>query len=210
MMKTITGAILATSAFLIISCATPRDIRTLNNVADVVENLKKKPSGEDIARLLESAENGNREVRAESVYALMSFVKSISNDTPYFDKATRIVLRLAEFDSDFNVRTMAMHAIGVFRPDKAAALPVITKGLSDVARPVLIEATKIAAVYRDDTLIVPLLVNLKTTGRWLKMETIRTLALYKDKRVDAAFLQIKNTDEDTGILAVLSESMAQR
>lgn len=194
---------------IIAGCSAPKNIRMLRDIAPVTAELHAQPGTPDVARLLEAAESSDREVRAEAVYSLTLFAKRLAS-APQRDRVERLFLKLAETDSDFNVRCMAVHGIGEYAVDKKDALPVVNRSLADVSRQVMIEATKVARMYKDESSLMPLLANLRTTGRWLKMETIRTLAFYRDKRVDDAFLQIRNSEDDAAVLEEITRALAKR
>ncbi|MEK6793574.1 MAG: HEAT repeat domain-containing protein [Spirochaetota bacterium] len=197
------------STIFLMGCATPKTIRMLKDIEPVFNEVSAQTTP-DIARFLEATESGDREVRAEAVFTLSKFARRLAPLSPSRERVERLLLKLAETDSDFNVRCMAVFGIGEYAIDKKEAIPVINRSLADVSRQVMIEATKVARIYKDESSLLPLLANLRTTGRWLKMETIRTLAYYKDKRVDDAFLQIKNTDDDIGVLEEITAAMAKR
>ena len=203
MKKNIILFIFAVSSMLIISCS-EKDV-TLRRIEDVhkaEQKLAKNPDDEaTVLEVLNAAQNGGREVRAEAIWVL----GKIEADIAYSD-----FLRASVEDPDFNVRCLAVLGLGKLDANNPEAIDRIKRAISDTDLQVQIEGLKVAGRMNAKTLLNSILDSLSSKNKWVRMAAIEALKDYDDARVDRSLNLLSSTDQDIAVRALIKQVISYR
>lgn len=188
---------------IFISCSQKAvTLRRLEDIHKAEKKLKKNPNNEDVIRsLIDAAQNGNREVRAESLWILAKTKTQLA----YSD-----FLKYSVEDPDFNVRSMAIFGLKEIDAKNPEAIERINRAMSDIDQQVQIEALNIAGEIKDTRLLNQILNNLSSKNKWIRMASVNALKDYKDNRVEKALKLISTTDADFAVRSMALQIMEYR
>lgn len=190
-------------SLLFLSCS-EKDVtlRRLDDVHKAEKKLAKNPDNEEvILEVINAAQNGGREVRAEAVWLL----GNIEAEIAYSD-----FLRASVEDPDFNVRCLAVLGLGKLDAKNAEAIDRIKRAISDTDLQVQIEGLKVAGHMQAKELLNPILESLSSKNKWVRMAAIEALKDYKDARVDRSLNLLSSTDSDIAVRALIKQVVAYR
>lgn len=177
-------------------------LRRLDDVHRAEKRLSKDPADEDtIRQVLNAAQNGNREVRAESLWILGNAKTQVA----YSD-----FLRYSVEDPDFNVRSMAILGLSQIEARNPQSIERIKRAISDTDLQVQIEALRVAGQMLSPELINPILGSLSSKNKWVRMAAIEALKDYKDKRVDNSLKLLSTTDPDYAVRSLIKQVIDYR
>lgn len=203
MKKIIIAFIFAVSSMLIISCsAKDVTLRRIEDVHKAEEKLAKNPNDEEVLlEVLNAAQNGGREVRAEAIWVL----GKIEADIAYSD-----FLRASVEDPDFNVRCLAVLGLGKLEANNAEAIDRIRRAISDTDLQVQIEGLKVAGRMNAKELLNSILDSLSSKNKWVRMAAVEALKDYDDKRVDRSLNLLASTDKDLAVKSIINQVIEYR
>ena len=190
-------------SLLFLSCS-EKDVtlRRLDDVHKAEKELAKNPDNEEvILEVINAAQNGGREVRAEAVWIL----GNIEAEIAYSD-----FLRASVEDPDFNVRCLAVLGLGKLDAKNAEAIDRIKRAISDTDLQVQIEGLKVAGRLQAKELLNPILESLSSKNKWVRMAAIEALKDYDDGRVDRSLNLLSSTDSDIAVKALIKQVVAYR
>ncbi len=175
-MKKIIITFILISAVLLSCSAKDVTLRRLDDIHNAENKLAKNPDDEEIIlEVINAAQNGGREVRAEAVWLL----GKIKADIAYSD-----FLRASVEDPDFNVRCLAVLGLGRLDAKNPEAIDRIKRAISDTDLQVQIESLKVAGQMNAKELLNPILDSLSSKNKWVRMAAVEALKDYEDVRVD--------------------------
>ena len=158
MIRNINILIFIIISFLFLSCS-EKDValRRLDDVHKAEKELAKNPDNEEvILEVINAAQNGGREVRAEAVWLL----GNIEAEIAYSD-----FLRASVEDPDFNVRCLAVLGLGKLDAKNAEAIDRVKRAISDTDLQVQIEGLKVAGRLQAKELLNPILESLSSNNK---------------------------------------------
>ena len=201
MKKNIIAFIFITIFF--ISCS-EKDVtlRRLDDVHKAEKKLAKNPDNEEvILEVLNAAQNGGREVRAEAIWLL----GKIEADIAYSD-----FLRASVEDPDFNVRCLAILGLGRLDAKNPEAIDRVKRAISDTDLQVQIEGLKVAGRMNAKELLNSILDSLSSKNKWVRMAAAEALKDYNDKRVDRSLNLLASTDTDYAVKSIINQVIEYR
>ena len=201
MKKNIIAFIFITIFF--ISCS-EKDVtlRRLDDVHKAEKKLAKNPDNEEvILEVLNAAQNGGREVRAEAIWLL----GKIEADIAYSD-----FLRASVEDPDFNVRCLAILGLGRLDAKNPEAIDRVKRAISDTDLQVQIEGLKVAGRMNAKELLNSILDSLSSKNKWVRMAAVEALKDYNDKRVDRSLNLLASTDTDYAVKSIINQVLEYR
>ena len=203
MKKNIILFIFAVSSMLIISCsAKDVTLRRIEDVHKAEQKLAKNPDDEaTVLEVLNAAQNGGREVRAEAIWVL----GKIEADIAYSD-----FLRASVEDPDFNVRCLAVLGLGKLDANNPEAIDRIKRAISDTDLQVQIEGLKVAGRMNAKTLLNSILDSLSSKNKWVRMAAVEALKDYDDARVDRSLNLLASTDKDYAVRSTINQVIEYR
>ncbi|MEI0518743.1 HEAT repeat domain-containing protein [Brachyspira murdochii] len=187
----------------IISCS-EKDVtlRRLEDVHKAEKKLAKDPNDEEvILEVLNAAQNGGREVRAEAVWLL----GKIEADIAYSD-----FLRASVEDPDFNVRCLAVLGLGRLEANNPEAIDRVKRAISDTDLQVQIEGLKVAGRMNAKELLNPILESLSSKNKWVRMAAVEALKDYDDGRVDRSLNLLASSDSDFAVRSIIKQVIEYR
>lgn len=187
----------------LISCSeknvTLRRIEDINRAERKLEkNLKNE---EALLEVLNAAQNGNREVRAEAMWVL----SNLETEIAYSD-----FLKASVEDPDFNVRCLAVMGLGKLAANNPEAIDSIKRAISDTDLQVQMEALKVAGNINAPELLNPILDSLSSKNKWVRMTAIESLKDYKDAKVDRALNLLSSGDSDYAVKSIAEQVIEYR
>ena len=193
----------AVSSLLIISCsAKDVTLRRIEDVHKAEQKLAKNPGDEEtILEVLNAAQNGGREVRAEAIWVL----GKIEADIAYSD-----FLRASVEDPDFNVRCLAVLGLGKLDANNPEAIDRIKRAISDTDLQVQIEGLKVAGRMNAKALLNSILDSLSSKNKWVRMAAVEALKDYDDARVDRSLNLLASTDKDYAVRSTINQIIEYR
>ncbi|WP_297278362.1 HEAT repeat domain-containing protein [uncultured Brachyspira sp.] len=203
MIRNINILIFIIISFLFLSCS-EKDValRRLDDVHKAEKELAKNPDNEEvILEVINAAQNGGREVRAEAVWLL----GNIEAEIAYSD-----FLRASVEDPDFNVRCLAVLGLGKLDAKNAEAIDRVKRAISDTDLQVQIEGLKVAGRLQAKELLNPILESLSSKNKWVRIAAIEALKDYDDGRVDRSLNLLSSTDSDIAVRALIKQVVAYR
>ncbi len=189
--------------FILISCS-EKDVtlRRLEDVHKAEKKLAKDPNDEEvILEVLNAAQNGGREVRAEAVWLL----GKIEADIAYSD-----FLRASVEDPDFNVRCLAVLGLGRLEANNPEAIDRVKRAISDTDLQVQIEGLKVAGRMNAKELLNSILESLSSKNKWVRMAAVEALKDYDDGRVDRSLNLLASSDGDFAVRSIIKQVIAYR
>ena len=203
MKKNIILFIFAVSSMLIISCsAKDVTLRRIEDVHKAEQKLAKNPDDEaTVLEVLNAAQNGGREVRAEAIWVLGKIEAAIA----YSD-----FLRASVEDPDFNVRCLAVLGLGKLDANNPEAIDRIKRAISDTDLQVQIEGLKVAGRMNAKTLLNSILDSLSSKNKWVRMAAVEALKDYDDARVDRSLNLLASTDKDYAVRSTINQVIEYR
>lgn len=189
--------------FILISCS-EKDVtlRRLEDVHKAEKKLAKDPNDEEvILEVLNAAQNGGREVRAEAVWLL----GKIEADIAYSD-----FLRASVEDPDFNVRCLAVLGLGRLEANNPEAIDRVKRAISDTDLQVQIEGLKVAGRMNAKELLNPILESLSSKNKWVRMAAVEALKDYDDGRVDRSLNLLASSDSDFAVRSIIKQVIEYR
>lgn len=187
----------------IISCS-EKDVtlRRLEDVHKAEKKLAKDPNDEEvILEVLNAAQNGGREVRAEAVWLL----GKIEADIAYSD-----FLRASVEDPDFNVRCLAVLGLGRLEANNPEAIDRVKRAISDTDLQVQIEGLKVAGRMNAKELLNSILESLSSKNKWVRMAAVEALKDYDDGRVDRSLNLLASSDSDFAVRSIIKQVIEYR
>ena len=203
MIRNINILIFIIISFLFLSCS-EKDVtlRRLDDVHKAEKELAKNPDNEEvILEVINAAQNGGREVRAEAVWLL----GNIEAEIAYSD-----FLRASVEDPDFNVRCLAVLGLGKLDAKNAEAIDRVKRAISDTDLQVQIEGLKVAGRLQAKELLNPILESLSSKNKWVRIAAIEALKDYDDGRVDRSLNLLSSTDSDIAVRALIKQVVSYR
>ena len=193
----------AVSSLLIISCsAKDVTLRRIEDVHKAEQKLAKNPGDEEtVLEVLNAAQNGGREVRAEAIWVL----GKIEADIAYSD-----FLRASVEDPDFNVRCLAVLGLGKLDANNPEAIDRIKRAISDTDLQVQIEGLKVAGRMNAKALLNSILDSLSSKNKWVRMAAVEALKDYDDARVDRSLNLLASTDKDYAVRSTINQVIEYR
>lgn len=203
MKKNIAVFIFALSSMLIVSCsAKDVTLRRIEDVHKAEQKLAKNPDDEEtVLEVLNAAQNGGREVRAEAIWLL----GKIEADIAYSD-----FLRASVEDPDFNVRCLAVLGLGRLDANNPEAIDRIKRAISDTDLQVQIEGLKVAGRMNAKELLNSILDSLSSKNKWVRMAAVEALKDYDDARVDRSLNLLVSTDKDYAVRSTINQVIEYR
>lgn len=189
--------------FILISCS-EKDVtlRRLEDVHKAEKKLAKDPNDEEvILEVLNAAQNGGREVRAEAVWLL----GKIEADIAYSD-----FLRASVEDPDFNVRCLAVLGLGRLEANNPEAIDRVKMAISDTDLQVQIEGLKVAGRMNAKELLNSILESLSSKNKWVRMAAVEALKDYDDGRVDRSLNLLASSDSDFAVRSIIKQVIDYR
>ena len=186
-----------------ISCS-EKDVtlRRLEDVHKAEKKLAKDPNDEEvILEVLNAAQNGGREVRAEAVWLL----GKIEADIAYSD-----FLRASVEDPDFNVRCLAVLGLGRLEANNPEAIDRVKRAISDTDLQVQIEGLKVAGRMNAKELLNSILESLSSKNKWVRMAAVEALKDYDDGRVDRSLNLLASSDSDFAVRSIIKQVIDYR
>ena len=203
MKKSIIALIFTAISMLLLSCS-EKDVtlRRLEDVHKAEKKLEKAPNDEEIIlEVLNAAQNGGREVRAEAIWLL----GKIETDIAYSD-----FLRASVEDPDFNVRCLAVLGLGKLEANNAEAIDRVKRAISDTDLQVQIEGLKVAGNMKAKALLNSILESLSSKNKWVRMAAVEALKDYDDGRVDRSLNLLASTDKDFAVRSTIKQVVEYR
>ena len=186
-----------------VSCS-QKDL-TLRRLDDVNRASKKLQNNKDdekvLLEVLNAAQNGGREVRAEAIWVL----GNIEAEIAYSD-----FLKSSVEDPDFNVRCLSIHGLGRLEAKTPEAIYSIKRAISDTDLQVQIEALKVAGNLKAPELLNSILGSLSSKNKWVRMAAIEALKDYEDERVDRSLNLLSSTDNDYAVKSTIDQVLKYR
>ena len=186
-----------------VSCS-QKDL-TLRRLDDVNRASKKLQNNKDdeevLLEVLNAAQNGGREVRAEAIWVL----GNIEAEIAYSD-----FLKSSVEDPDFNVRCLSIHGLGKLDAKTPEAIDSIKRAISDTDLQVQIEALKVAGNLKAPELLNSILGSLSSKNKWVRMAAIEALKDYEDNRVDRSLNLLSSTDNDYAVKSTIEQVLKYR
>ena len=183
-----------------VSCS-QKDL-TLRRLDDVNRASKKLQNNKDdeevLLEVLNAAQNGGREVRAEAIWVL----GNIEAEIAYSD-----FLKSSVEDPDFNVRCLSIHGLGRLDAKTPEAIDSIKRAISDTDLQVQIEALKVAGNLKAPELLNSILGSLSSKNKWVRMEALKD---YEDNRVDRSLNLLSSTDNDYAVKSTIEQVLKYR
>lgn len=203
MKKNIIYFALLLSTILVLSCS-EKDVtlRRLDDFHEAEKKLAKNPNDEEvILKVLNAAQNGGREVRAEAVWLL----GKVEADIAYSD-----FLRASVEDPDFNVRCLAVLGLGRLDANNAESIDRVKRAISDTDLQVQIEGLKVAGKMNSKALLNTILESLSSKNKWVRMAAVEALKDYDDNRVDRSLNLLVSTDSDFAVRSIIKQVIDYR
>ncbi|WP_295161860.1 HEAT repeat domain-containing protein [uncultured Brachyspira sp.] len=201
-MKKIIITFILISAVLLSCSAKDVTLRRLDDIHNAENKLAKNPDDEEIIlEVINAAQNGGREVRAEAVWLL----GKIKADIAYSD-----FLRASVEDPDFNVRCLAVLGLGRLDAKNPEAIDRIKRAISDTDLQVQIESLKVAGQMNAKELLNPILDSLSSKNKWVRMAAVEALKDYEDVRVDRSLELLASTDKDFAVRSIINQVIEYR
>ncbi len=187
----------------LISCSEKNvTLRRIEDINKAEKKLAKNPKNEEtLLEVLNAAQNGNREVRAEAMWVL----SNLETDVAYSD-----FLKASVVDPDFNVRCIAVMGLGKLAASKPEAIDSIKRAISDTDLQVQMEALKVAGNINAPELLNPILDSLSSKNKWVRMTAIESLKDYKDAKVDRALNLLSSGDSDYAVKSIAEQVIEYR
>lgn len=189
--------------FFSISCSGKNvTLRRIEDINRAERKLTKNPKNEEVLlEVLNAAQNGNREVRAEAMWVL----SKIESELAYSD-----FLKASVEDPDFNVRCLAVMGLGKLAASNPEAIDSIKRAISDTDLQVQMEALKVAGNLNSPELLNPILDSLSSRNKWVRITAIESLKDYKDARVDRALNLLYSSDSDYAVKSIAEQVIEYR
>ncbi len=197
-------AFIFTAVFLLIISCSAKDVtlRRLDDVHKAEKKLAKNPDDEEvILEVLNAAQNGGREVRAEAIWLL----GKIEADIAYSD-----FLRASVEDPDFNVRCLAILGLGRLEANNPETIDRVKRAISDTDLQVQIEGLKVAGKMNAKELLNSILDSLSSKNKWVRMAAVEALKDYDDIRIDRALNLLASTDKDYAVKSIINQVIEYR
>ncbi len=187
----------------LISCSQKNaTLRRIEDINKAEIKLAKNPKNEEVLlEVLNAAQNGNREVRAEAMWVL----SKIESEVAYSD-----FLKASVEDPDFNVRCLAVMGLGKLAASNPEAIDSIKRAISDTDLQVQMEALKVAGNINSPELLNPILDSLSSRNKWVRITAIESLKDYKDDRVDRALNLLSSSDSDYAVKSIAEQVIEYR
>lgn len=191
------------SFILLISCSQKNaTLRRIEDINRAERKLAKNPKNEEVLlEVLNAAQNGNREVRAEAMWVL----SNLESEVAYSD-----FLKASVEDPDFNVRCLAVMGLGKLAASNPEAIDSIKRAISDTDLQVQMEALKVAGAINSPELLNPILDSLSNRNKWVRITAIESLKDYKDARVDRALNLLSSGDSDYAVKSTAEQVIEYR
>ena len=191
------------SFILLISCSQKNvTLRRIEDINKAERKLAKNPKNEEVLlEVLNAAQNGNREARAEAMWVL----SNLETDVAYSD-----FLKASVEDPDFNVRCLAVMGLGKLAASNPEAIDSIKRAISDTDLQVQMEALKVAGNINSPELLNPILDSLSSRNKWVRITAIESLKDYKDARVDRALNLLSSGDSDYAVKSTAEQVIEYR
>ena len=191
------------SFILLISCSQKNvTLRRIEDINKAERKLAKNPKNEEVLlEVLNAAQNGNRETRAEAMWVL----SNLETDVAYSD-----FLKASVEDPDFNVRCLAVMGLGKLAASNPEAIDSIKRAISDTDLQVQMEALKVAGNINSPELLNPILDSLSSRNKWVRITAIESLKDYKDARVDRALNLLSSGDSDYAVKSTAEQVIEYR
>lgn len=187
----------------LISCSQKNaTLRRIEDINRAERKLAKNPKNEEVLlEVLNAAQNGNREVRAEAMWVL----SNLESEVAYSD-----FLKSSVEDPDFNVRCLAVMGLGRLAASNPEAIDSIKRAISDTDLQVQMEALKVAGSINSPELLNPILDSLSSRNKWVRITAIESLKDYKDARVDRALNLLSSGDSDYAVKSTAEQVIEYR
>lgn len=187
----------------LISCSEKNvTLRRIEDINKAEKKLAKNPKNEEaLLEVLNAAQNGNREVRAEAMWVL----SNLETEIAYSD-----FLKASVEDPDFNVRCLAVMGLGKLAANNPEAIDSIKRAISDTDLQVQMEALKVAGNINAPELLNPILDSLSSKNKWVRMTAIESLKDYKDAKVDRALNLLSSGDSDYAVKSIAEQVIEYR
>ena len=187
----------------LISCSQKNaTLRRIEDINRAERKLAKNPKNEEVLlEVLNAAQNGNREVRAEAMWVL----SNLESEVAYSD-----FLKASVEDPDFNVRCLAVMGLGRLAASNPEAIDSIKRAISDTDLQVQMEALKVAGSINSPELLNPILDSLSSRNKWVRITAIESLKDYKDARVDRALNLLSSGDLDYAVKSTAEQVIEYR
>ncbi|TXJ34828.1 HEAT repeat domain-containing protein [Brachyspira aalborgi] len=187
----------------LISCSEKNvTLRRIEDINRAEKKLAKNPKNEkELLEVLNAAQNGNREVRAEAMWVL----SNLETEIAYSD-----FLKASVEDPDFNVRCIAVMGLGKLAASNPEAIDSIKRAISDTDLQVQMEALKVAGNINAPELLNPILDSLSSKNKWVRMTAIESLKDYKDAKVDRALNLLSSGDSDYAVKSIAEQVIEYR
>lgn len=187
----------------LISCSQKNaTLRRIEDINKAEKKLAKNSKNEEVLlEVLNAAQNGNREVRAEAMWVL----SNLESDVAYSD-----FLKASVEDPDFNVRCLAVMGLGKLAANNPEAIDSIKRAISDTDLQVQMEALKVAGSINSPELLNPILDSLSSRNKWVRITAIESLKDYKDARVDRALNLLSSGDSDYAVKSTAEQVIEYR
>lgn len=187
----------------LISCSEKNvTLRRIEDINRAERKLEKNPKNEEaLLEVLNAAQNGNREVRAEAMWVL----SNLETEIAYSD-----FLKASVEDPDFNVRCLAVMGLGKLAANNPEAIDSIKRAISDTDLQVQMEALKVAGNINAPELLNPILDSLSSKNKWVRMTAIESLKDYKDAKVDRALNLLSSGDSDYAVKSIAEQVIEYR
>ena len=187
----------------LISCSQKNaTLRRIEDINKAERKLAKNSKNEEVLlEVLNAAQNGNREVRAEAMWVL----SNLESDVAYSD-----FLKASVEDPDFNVRCLAVMGLGKLAANNPEAIDSIKRAISDTDLQVQMEALKVAGSINSPELLNPILDSLSSRNKWVRITAIESLKDYKDARVDRALNLLSSGDSDYAVKSTAEQVIEYR
>ena len=187
----------------LISCSQKNaTLRRIEDINRAERKLAKNSKNEEVLlEVLNAAQNGNREVRAEAMWVL----SNLESDVAYSD-----FLKASVEDPDFNVRCLAVMGLGKLAANNPEAIDSIKRAISDTDLQVQMEALKVAGSINSPELLNPILDSLSSRNKWVRITAIESLKDYKDARVDRALNLLSSGDSDYAVKSTAEQVIEYR
>ena len=187
----------------LISCSQKNaTLRRIEDINRAEKKLAKNSKNEEVLlEVLNAAQNGNREVRAEAMWVL----SNLESDVAYSD-----FLKASVEDPDFNVRCLAVMGLGKLAANNPEAIDSIKRAISDTDLQVQMEALKVAGSINSPELLNPILDSLSSRNKWVRITAIESLKDYKDARVDRALNLLSSGDSDYAVKSTAEQVIEYR
>ena len=192
-----------TKSIFLISCSQKNaTLRRIEDINRAERKLAKNSKNEEVLlEVLNAAQNGNREVRAEAMWVL----SNLESDVAYSD-----FLKASVEDPDFNVRCLAVMGLGKLAANNPEAIDSIKRAISDTDLQVQMEALKVAGSINSPELLNPILDSLSSRNKWVRITAIESLKDYKDARVDRALNLLSSGDSDYAVKSTAEQVIEYR